>query len=177
MIYTEVKFNFEMAHKLSNAFYFRETNIHGHSFKVKVSVSKKLNIYGDNQPIVEEGAIKEMIAYRFDKWNRALILHDEDKICTSSFLDALKEAGQKVLIANFNPSPELLAAYIYESIKQPLSLIDAELLMVNLKAEYEHEVNITDLNSHELMSLNKRDELRVATLEHYLKDEEANDGF
>lgn len=108
------EFKFEMAHKLSKSYTEKCQHIHGHSYRVIVTLdSPNLN---DEGVVVDFTQVKEVLSPLFDKLDHSFLCH-----CLDESLDLimqLKERDKRrIFICSKNPTAEHLAAFILAKLK------------------------------------------------------------
>ena len=120
---------FEAAHRLYNVNTYTKAcmkNIHGHSYLVTCSVSRKtMNSAG---MVVDFKLLKEILKDKIeDVYDHSCILKSDDPLATP-----IKENCEKVHIVNENPTAEWMAATFFDVVEKALQERDPELFVVSL---------------------------------------------
>lgn len=112
------EFDFEMAHALLG-YDGPCKNIHGHSYKLKVSVKGKVKngtSDSDEGMVVDFGIIKNIVKKLIvDEYDHSLVLNEKMKINQKEF-----EFMNKLIFLPFQPTCENLLIYFAEIIKKEL---------------------------------------------------------
>lgn len=138
MYTVETKLSFEAAHRLYDVATFSEeckNNIHGHSYKVEVSVGREeLN---DASMVVDFKLLKMILRHDIeDKYDHSCIIKSNDPLA-----QVIHKNCEKVHIVDENPTAEWMAKKFFEDIQDALKDIDYDLIL-NYVAVQETENNI-----------------------------------
>lgn len=104
------EFKFEMAHKLSKSYTCKCQHIHGHSYRVLITLKGcRLN---DENVVIDFTKVKEIVNPIIELLDHSFIIHKEDKVC-DELIDAARRGGFPIIIAKKNPTAEFLAGLFY----------------------------------------------------------------
>ena len=104
------EFKFEMAHKLSKSYTCKCQHIHGHSYRVLITLKGyKLN---DENVVIDFTKVKEIVNPIIELLDHSFMIHKEDKVC-DELMDAARRGGFPIIIAKKNPTAEFLAGLFY----------------------------------------------------------------
>lgn len=130
-------FTFEMAHKLKEGYSYSTKcqNIHGHSYKAKVTVTfkdyPKLNKDG---MVIDFGLISKELKAVFDALDHSLMILENDELYGIT-RELLINNSQKLCVTNFNPTSENLSL--------------ALLLLLNTQIDGLENVQISEVSINE----------------------------
>lgn len=123
------EFKFEMAHKLSKSYTCKCQHIHGHSYRVLITLrGYKLN---DENVVIDFTKVKEIVNPIIKLLDHSFMIHKEDKVC-DELIDAARRGGFPIIIAKKNPTAEFLAGLFYGELhshffrKEDKLLLEAE---------------------------------------------------
>lgn len=120
MISVTKEFKMEAAHKLLNSYTEKCRNIHGHSYRIKVTLftSEKIFNLNDEGVVADFTKIKDLFQKVVDMFDHSLILHEKDPIIPGIFkcLDLCERL--QVYTMNKNPTAENLAAFFAQSLSE-----------------------------------------------------------
>lgn len=104
------EFKFEMAHKLSKSYTCKCQHIHGHSYRVLITLGGyALN---DENVIIDFTKVKEVVKPLIDLLDHSFMVHKDDKVC-DELRDAAKRGGFPLIVTKKNPTAEFLAGLFY----------------------------------------------------------------
>jgi len=130
------RFRIEYAHVLESSYTEKCQSIHGHSGIIDVYLtSAQCNKDG---MVVDFGKVKEVISSIIDKYDHALLLH-EDKV--DKYKSQLSDS-KKIVSVPGNPTAELLACLLFMEIKTELlrmETLDPDVNNVRLERVRFHE--------------------------------------
>ena len=107
------KFKFEAAHQLFAAFSkdCYET-IHGHSYVVEVFFS--MDVLDTTGMVMDFGQMNVPVKEIINRWDHALIM---PIMFPQDYLVALKRFNKKLVVVNWNPTAERMAAHLLHEIR------------------------------------------------------------
>lgn len=104
------EFKFEMAHKLSKSYTCKCQHIHGHSYRVLITLKGcRLN---DENVVIDFTKVKEIVNPIIMLLDHSFMIHKEDKVC-DELMGAAKRGGFPLIVAKKNPTAEFLAGLFY----------------------------------------------------------------
>lgn len=104
------EFKFEMAHKLSKSYTCKCQHIHGHSYRVLITLKGyRLN---DENVVIDFTKVKEVVKPIIELLDHSFMIHKDDKVC-DELIDAAKRGGFSIIVAKKNPTAEFLAGLFY----------------------------------------------------------------
>lgn len=107
------EFNFDMAHKLYKSYTPKCRNIHGHSYKLEVSLfNEALN---DEEVVVDFTRVKEIVQPYVDMLDHTLMICEKDSI-KKEMEDMANKRGFSLLLCSRNPTAETIAEMFAHSI-------------------------------------------------------------
>lgn len=111
------KYNIESAHIVRNCSSERCSHaFHGHSYEIEISLRSD---FLDNAMMVYDfGLFKQSIGKFIDSFDHTLVLWDQEK---PEILDFFRSHGNRLIIAPFNPSAEMLSVAIFQGTQYILS--------------------------------------------------------
>ena len=105
------KFKFEMAHRLVSSYSKKCQLIHGHSYKMELTLmSKELN---EDGMVVDFGELKDLFAKTIDKLDHAVVINAKDEILCRKNLPG-------TILVPYNPTAENMAQDICIQIVKEL---------------------------------------------------------
>lgn len=108
-------FKFEMAHKLYKSYTCKCMNIHGHSYKVHVTLEG--NVDAKSGVVTDFTKLKELVSEVFDSLDHNCMVANAD----TSTIEALKillrnEASKKFIVCSTEPTAENIGLYLANKI-------------------------------------------------------------
>ena len=129
MYYLKKTFELPIGHRLSKH-QGRCSNIHGHNFKIIVTISsEKLNM---NDMVMDFSDLKKIVNFVLDDLDHGLMINK----CDHKFAS---ELSNRILEFDCDPTAEVLGKFIFEKIQSNLMLHDVILKEV---AVYENEDSV-----------------------------------
>lgn len=120
------EFKFEMAHKLSKSYTCKCQHIHGHSYRVLVTLhGHKLN---DENVVVDFTKVKEVVKPIVDLLDHSFMIHKDDKVC-DELVAAAKRGSFPIIVAKSNPTAEFLAGLFYGELHEHFYFNEDRLLL------------------------------------------------
>lgn len=107
------EFKFEAAHKLKNSYTCKCQNIHGHSYKVVVTL--KANSLNEEKVVVDYTLVKERIGYLFEALDHNCMVSLHDPI-TPSLIKAAHQGYTNLVVCGRNPTAEIIAIWLHNAI-------------------------------------------------------------
>ena len=124
-------FNFEMAHALLG-YDGACKNIHGHSYKLHVTVSGKplqQKAHPKDGMVIDFKVLKRIVKKEIiQHYDHALVLNEQS---TAEFISSLKKINQKIVLTPFQPTSENLLLEFVQKIQDKLPK-DVELFRLKL---------------------------------------------
>lgn len=111
-------FKFDAAHILDSAFTKKCLNVHGHTYKVGITLRRRDSYLDEHGMVIDFGLVSAAVNHLINDWL------DHSLLVSSQTCNAeLKNLKSKfrVCIFDFNPTAENLAKYIYDEVKKVLS--------------------------------------------------------
>ena len=125
------RFHFEMAHALYG-YDGLCRNIHGHSYNLEVTLigdPRKDPYHPKDGMVMDFGELKKIVkAEIVDRFDHALMVN---RLVPKSQLELLKKTTDRIIVVDFQPTSENIAAYIAEILQQHLP-IDVTLFGIRL---------------------------------------------
>jgi len=110
------EYSFDAAHRLYG-YPGKCCNIHGHTYKVFVTIESLSNVDTRTNPfLLDFGTLKKIVQPLMDAWDHKLILSKNDPLC-SHLLQPFIEDGSVVYL-DYVPSAENMARYLAEAVLQ-----------------------------------------------------------
>lgn len=132
------EFNFEAAHKLMSSYSTKCQNIHGHSYKVKLTFAGGLNNDG---MVTDFGHINNVVKPFLEQFDHALMVCMYDDLF-NNIEGELRKARQKLVITSCNPTSENLACLLFEHISK-LHDLKVKLVKVSINETCTSEAVVT----------------------------------
>lgn len=114
------RFHFEMAHTLFE-YDGLCRNIHGHSYNLEITcIGNPRNEPGHpkNGMVIDFGDLKELVKSNIvNRFDHALMVN---RMVPEQQLDLLKQTTERIILVDFQPTSENIAAYIAEILQQHL---------------------------------------------------------
>lgn len=116
MYILKTEHSFDSAHFLSG-YKGKCSNIHGHRWKVEVSVQSETLAQGGQLDgmIIDFGDLKKDVKDMVDSYDHALIVQEDTM--RSETLNCLKQDGFNVILVDFRPTAENFASFFFELMK------------------------------------------------------------
>lgn len=113
-------FRFEAAHALMG-YDGRCSNIHGHSYEMRVTV-KGMPVIDDESPkngmVMDFGDLKKIVNEEIiDRYDHAFIINDKMSV---DFIEEVKRHYERIVVLPYQPTTELMLIDFSEKIKQKL---------------------------------------------------------
>ena len=140
------QFKAEIAHRLVSSYSKKCQSIHGHSYLFEVTLEDEY-LNGDGM-VMDFGELKDKIAFMFDEWDHSLMLASFDPIL-EDMVKTSKEHNLRLIVVNFNPTAEYMAAFLYQWIKDTLDLPVKEVRVQETKTGWAVEDGETSLITRE----------------------------
>lgn len=120
------EFKFEMAHKLSKSYTCKCQHIHGHSYRVVITLyGSQLN---DEMVVVDFTKVKEVVKPIIDLLDHSFMIHKEDRVC-GELIDAARRGDFPLIIAKKNPTAEFIAGLFYGELHEHFYFNENRLLL------------------------------------------------
>ena len=139
-------FTFDAAHRLSN-YEGKCFNLHGHTYRLEITVSGKLNSMGF---VVDFGDLKKIVNEMLDNlFDHKTILKDTDAMNLK--LQAILPEGS-VYMAPYNPTAENMVNDIFERLRNsfPVGVILEKIRL------YETATNYAEVNKEEVINYRRQ---------------------
>lgn len=142
------EFKFEMAHKLSKSYTCKCQHIHGHSYRMMVTlINQELN---DEMVVIDFTKVKEEFKYIVDLLDHNFMIHKDDN-AAPELVKLAVEGNYPLLVASHNPTAEFIALVVYGEIEKRFENSNYELSKLQ---GFEVEVFETATSSAKVSSLN-----------------------
>lgn len=115
-----------IAHRLTDGYKGKCSNVHGHNYHFEVCLSSnKLDKYG---MVLDFGVIKKMFdSWIQDNWDHCTLVRKDDKL----FVDCLQKLESNYyLIDNINPTAEFMSKYLFDKF---VKVLDCNIKLESVK--------------------------------------------
>lgn len=153
------EFKFEMAHKLSKSYTCKCQHIHGHSYRVLITLKGyKLN---DENVVIDFTKVKEVVKPIIELLDHSFIIHKDDKVC-GELIDAAKRGGFPIIVAKKNPTAEFLAGLIYGELHHHFYHEEDRLLLeVEVFETATSSAKVSAVTDKIIVAMSKLDDLEI----------------
>lgn len=140
MIQLSKTFEVEMAHKLVSSYSSKCTNIHGHSYKIEVTLCG--DALDSDGMLVDFGKVKDEIGELFQLLDHSMMISaKETKLC--DFLEG--SYYKKWIKTSFNPTSENLGLWLFKLVQNRIGCLFYKLESIKISETCTSRVEITEM--------------------------------
>lgn len=153
------EFKFEMAHKLSKSYTCKCQHIHGHSYRVLITLKGyRLN---DENVVIDFTKVKEVVKPIIELLDHSFMIHKDDKVC-NELIAVAKQGGFPILVAKKNPTAEFLAGLFYGELHSHFYHEEDRLLLeVEVFETATSSARVSAITDKIIIAMSKLDDLTI----------------